>query len=154
MQQFLYRRNFSAHLGKQLEEELLNHTVSLTLALKMLRSCLPKWLSRVHSHQPCGRPSTAPRPQQRLVSSVFRTSHSNWYVVVLHVLTGISLMTYDMSTFYKLFIFYISSLVRCLLRCWTHVLIGLTVFLLLSFEFLVYFGNKSFITHVFYKHFF
>ena len=40
---------------------------------------------------------------------------------------------------------YISSLVRCLFRSFTSFLIGLFVFLLLNFEFWVYFGWGSFI---------
>ena len=47
----------------------------------------------------------------------------------------------------------ISSLAKCLLKCFAHFPIGLLVFITVLWEFSVYSGYKSFITYVTYKYF-
>ena len=95
---------------------------------------LPKWLYHfafppaMYESSCCSISSTAFG-----VVSVPDFGHSDWCTVA--VLTCISKMTYDVEhLFISLFAICISSLMRCPLRSLAHFLMGLFVFLLLSFK--------------------
>ena len=91
--------------------------------------------SNLYSHPQCSSVLIFPHPLQHLVFVDFLTTILNsvkWYFIV--VLICISLIASDVEhPFMCLFAMCMSSVVKCLFRSFAHFLIGLLVFLILSY---------------------